>query len=93
MPSLGPSLPLAFQLWLSPPLAGHGPIRSWLALLWYSLSPLFCERPGSALGWSFLRESSLFFFLSLAIPQLGFPGGSGVKASVCNVGDPGSIPG
>ena len=25
--------------------------------------------------------------------NLGFPGGSEVKASVCNVGDPGSIPG
>ena len=24
---------------------------------------------------------------------LGFPGGSEVKASACNVGDPGSIPG
>ena len=24
---------------------------------------------------------------------MGFPGGSEVKASVCNVGDPGSIPG
>ena len=43
-----------FQLWLSPAClpasGGDGPVRSWLALLWYSLSPLFCEWPGSALG-------------------------------------------
>ena len=28
-----------FWLWLPP--AGDGPVRSWLAYLWYSLSPLF----------------------------------------------------
>ena len=43
-----------FLLWLVPacPLCpvGDGPVCSLLALLWYSLSPLFCERPGSALG-------------------------------------------
>ena len=33
---------------LSP--AGDGPVRSLLALLWYLLSTLFCEQPGSALG-------------------------------------------
>ena len=27
------------------------------------------------------------------MPTLGFPGGSGGKASACNAGDPGSIPG
>ena len=32
--------------------------------------------------------------LSAAVPHTrGFPGGSEVKASACNVGDPGSIPG
>ena len=30
------------------PLAGHGPVRSRLALLWYSLSPLSRELAGSA---------------------------------------------
>ena len=53
MLSLGPSLPLAFRFWLSPgcllPLVGDGLVLSWLALLWYSLSPLFCERASSAL--------------------------------------------
>ena len=42
-----------FRLWLSPaslPLVGNGPICSRLALLWYSLSPLFCEWAGSVLG-------------------------------------------
>ena len=29
---------------------GDGLVRSRLTLLWYSLSPLFCERAGSALG-------------------------------------------
>ena len=42
-----------FPLWLAPacplPLAGDGPVHSLLALLWYSLNPLFCERAGSAL--------------------------------------------
>ena len=32
------------------PLVGDGPVRSPLALLWYLLSPLFCEWAGSALG-------------------------------------------
>ena len=31
--------------------------------------------------------------LILSIVSLGFPGGSDGKASACNVGDPGSIPG
>ena len=31
-------------------LVGDGPVHSRLALLWYSLSPLFCEWAGSALG-------------------------------------------
>ena len=36
--------------------------------------------------------SDLFFGTSLAL-GCGFPGGSEVKASACNVGEPGSIPG
>ena len=48
MQSLVPRLPLAFWLWLSPAClsasgGGEGPVRSQLALLWYPLSPLFCE--------------------------------------------------
>ena len=31
------SLPLCLR-------RGDGPVRSWLALLWYSLNPLFCEQ-------------------------------------------------
>ena len=34
--------------WLPP--AGNGPVHCRLPLLWYLLSPLFCEWPGSALG-------------------------------------------
>ena len=34
-----------------------------------------------------------FSFLPLSITLMGFPGGSEVKASASNVGDPGSIPG
>ena len=52
----GAKMPPSLWLWLSPAClsaSGGGwaslqPAR--LALLWYSLSPLFCERPGSALG-------------------------------------------
>ena len=48
MPSLGPRLSLALQLWLSPaclsaPGGGEGPVCNWLALLWDLLNPLFCE--------------------------------------------------
>ena len=32
------------------PLAGDGLVHCRLALLWYSLSPLFCELAGSALS-------------------------------------------
>ena len=46
-----------FQLWLPPTPTpaclspvGHGPVRSQVALLWYLLSPLFCER-----AWQCLR--------------------------------------
>ena len=46
-PSLGPSLPLSPPPCLLP-LAGDGPVHSRLALLWYSLSPLFWEWADSA---------------------------------------------
>ena len=51
--SLGQRLPLSSsgcRLPASLPPVGDGPIRCWLALPQYSLTPLFCERPGSALG-------------------------------------------
>ena len=35
---------------LPPERGGEGPTCSQLALLWYSLNPLFCEGPGCALG-------------------------------------------
>ena len=53
MLSLGPRLALTGSGCCPPaslPLVGDGPVRSWLALLWYLLSHLFCERPGIALG-------------------------------------------
>ena len=67
-------LPLCLRL-------GDGLVHSWLALLWYSLNPLFCEQVRLCLrselftgkfsfSLSFL-SLSLFFFLSLAIPQFG----------------------
>ena len=43
-----PALAVPQAAFLSP--AGDGPVRSLLALLWYLLSTLFCEQPGSALG-------------------------------------------
>ena len=65
---------LSLCLWL-----GEGPVRSWLALLWYSLSPLFCELVKLCLRalrrkvLSLALSLSFFFFsfLSLAIPQFG----------------------
>ena len=69
MPSLGPRLSLTFWLWLPHScLSASG--GGWaglqlLALLWYSLSPLFCEWPGSALGYSFWWESSVSLFIYL----------------------------
>ena len=52
------------------------------ALLHYSLE-LYIQ-----LGVSFLSSFELFY-----LGHMGFPGGSEVKASACNVGDLGLIPG
>ena len=41
-----------------------------------------------SLSWLFLNESA-----GQVNMDAGFPGGSEVKASACNAGDPGSIPG
>ena len=70
-----------FWLWLTPPaslsLVGDGPIRSWLGLLWYSLSRLFCEWTWQCLRLGLSQDSSLslslslFSFLLLALPQFG----------------------
>ena len=73
MPSLGPKLPLAFQLWLSPAClsasdVGEEPVGSLLALLWHLINTLFCER---ARMWLRLE----LFFLSLSL----FP----LSLSVC----------
>ena len=63
------------------PPAGDGPVRSSLALLWYLLSPLFCEQARQCLRLEiFIGKFSLslscffvffFFFPSLAIPTFG----------------------
>ena len=55
---------------------GDGPIRSRLDLLWYLLNPLFCEQVRLHLRLEFFMGKfslslSLFFSLSLAIPQFG----------------------
>ena len=79
--SLGPRLTLTGSGCTSPAslcLVGDGPVRSRLALLWYSLSPLFCERAWQCLSLGlfagqFSLSLSLSFFpsLSLAIPEFG----------------------
>ena len=83
MPSLGLGLqqPLAFQLWLSqvclsaPGVGrGKGPVCSQLALLWYSLNPLFCEPVRLCVSLEpFVGKFSVsfLFFSSLVIPQFG----------------------
>ena len=71
MPPLGLSLPLSLWLWLLPaclPASSGGWASLLLALLCYSLSPLFSESASSALDEHFLKESSLslsLFFFSL----------------------------
>ena len=60
-----PCLPLCFQ-W------GEGPFHIQLALLWYLLSPFLCEQARLCLRLEFfMGKFSLFFSLSLAIPQFG----------------------
>ena len=53
---------------------GDGTVCNLLSLLWYSLSPLFCEQAQECLRLElYMRKFSLslFFSLSLAIPQFG----------------------
>ena len=87
MLSLGPRLqqPLAFRLWLSHTclsalgeLGEEGSVCSLLALLWYSLNPLFCDwaRLHIRAFCTFTGKFSFFFFFfflppSLVIPQFG----------------------
>ena len=63
-------LPLCLWRW-----GGEGPVHSQLAVLWYLLNPLFCEwfrLHITAFCEIFLSLSLfLFFFSSLAIPQIG----------------------
>ena len=72
MPSLGLSLPLSGSGCCPPaslPLVRNGPVGCWLALLWYLLSPLFCERAWQCLGLQiFVGKFSLSLFsLSLSL--------------------------
>ena len=64
--SLGPRLPLSGSGFLTPQppaclLWGMGPVHSLLALLWYLLSPLFCER-----AWQCLRLALFAGYFSLS---------------------------
>ena len=77
MRSLGPSLPLSGSgCHLPDPASGRdGLVHSLLALLWYTLSPLFyggsgqqCLRLGLFPGY-FVLSLSLFFPLSLWLPN------------------------
>ena len=79
MPSLGPRLPLTgsgCRPLASLPLVGDGSVCSRLALLWYSLSPLFCERAQQCLRLELFMGKfslSLFLFFSLWLSHsLGF---------------------
>ena len=59
------------------------------ARLLYKAAALFCDPMSSV--WSF-QSLHILTSTSSYLP-LGFPGGSEVKVSACNAGDPGSIPG
>ena len=68
-----PALAVACWLWLLPACLqqGDGPVRSRPALLWYKLSPLFCEQARLCIR-IFCRKVLFFFVcLFLAIPQFG----------------------
>ena len=53
-------------------VGSDGPVCSPLALFWCLLNPLFCEQARLRLRLElFVGKFSLFFFLSLAIPQFG----------------------
>ena len=69
-------MPLAFRLWLLHACLclqqGGGACTLWLALLWYSLNPLFCELARLQVRLEpFTGKFSFFLSLSLAIPQFG----------------------
>ena len=79
MPSLGPKLPLAFQLWLSPgclSASSGGGVGPQLASSPLVFTQSFVLWAGQAVPQSFLRECShslslsfFFFYFFLAIPQ------------------------
>ena len=82
MPSLGPrqEQPLAFGSGCHTPASlpqcggwryGKGPVSSQLALLWYSLNPLFHEQARLCTRLEPFTAKFFFFSLSLAIPQFG----------------------
>ena len=54
-----------------------------LALLWYSLNPLFCEGPGCELE---PLAGKLSFLFSLLIPQFGLLSQIGLAPSDCPQG-------
>ena len=68
---IGPRLPTLAATCL--PLClqrGQGPVRSQLALLWYLLSPLFCEQAWQCFSLELFAGKfflSLFFFFSLSL--------------------------
>ena len=75
MPFSGSGCPTTTRLLVS---GRDGPVHNLLALLWYLLSPLFCEQARQCLRLELFTGTfslSLFFFfflsLSLAIPQFG----------------------
>ena len=62
---VAPSLRLLALAVTHLPLAGDGLVCSQLVLLWYLLSPLFCEQAQLCLRLTFSQESSLSLFFSL----------------------------
>ena len=69
----------------------QGPNPNFLCLLHWQMGPLPPVPPGKPLLILLPRYFSHWFLLSVLGP--GFPAGSDGKASACNMGDPGLIPG
>ena len=72
-------------------------MRTWLVCLknvCFALGPTCPDRGGQTGVLQYLRAAGLSVILTVSLNlQTGFPRGSDGKASACNAGDPGLIPG
>ena len=99
---------VAFMNWMGLECEEHGMqvdnrmlrVSNWEMMQWHFL--WWCQRPSNFLfkgaGWARNQFYSSYVTFEMSnkgtyADSRGFPGGSDIKASACNVGDPGLIPG